>query len=124
MRIAELEASLRSVVDMHRDRYACASEWNACFERAREVLEKTENSGSRYLQLSRSVDSSGMEGSSVSEVRCRFGCANPVGVYHVPEGCICWSDPVQALCAQHFLTAESNGPISLLLDLSGGTFRP
>jgi hypothetical protein len=57
-------------------------------------------------------------------LKCRFGCEHPVGIYHVPEGCICWRDPVQALCAQHFMTAESEGPISLLLDLSEGTFKP
>jgi hypothetical protein len=40
-RIAELETALRSVLDTHRDRYACASEWNDCFDRARKILEKT-----------------------------------------------------------------------------------
>lgn len=37
-RIADLETALRSVVDAHRDRYACASEWNAIFETARTKL--------------------------------------------------------------------------------------
>jgi hypothetical protein len=56
------------------------------------------------------------------EIKCRFGCYHPVGIYHVPEGCICWKDPIQALCAQHLITAESEGPITLIKDLSDGTF--
>jgi hypothetical protein len=40
-RVAELETELRSVLDTHRDQYACASEWNARFAKAREILEKT-----------------------------------------------------------------------------------
>lgn len=52
------------------------------------------------------------------EIKCRFGCDSPaIGIYHVPEGCICWPDPVQALCIQHFITAESEGPITLVLKL-------
>jgi dCTP deaminase len=46
------------------------------------------------------------------DVPCRFGCRAPaVGIFYVPEGCICWPDPVQALCAQHVVTAESIGPV-------------
>lgn len=60
---------------------------------------------------------------NASKLRCRFGCEGPVGVYHVPAGCICWPDPVQALCPQHIINAESDGPITLLLDLSCGTFH-
>lgn len=52
-----------------------------------------------------------------AEVRCRFGCEGPIGIYHVPKGCICWEDPVQALCAQHYVTAESEGPITCVVDL-------
>ena len=33
----------------------------------------------------------------------------------LPQGCICWSDPVQALCDQHAETAESTGPIIRIL---------
>lgn len=51
------------------------------------------------------------------QIRCRFGCDDPVGIYHVPEGCICWRDPVQALCAQHFYKAESDGPVTLIVAL-------
>lgn len=55
---------------------------------------------------------------AAAEVRCRFGCEGPIGIFHVPQGCICWDDPVQALCQQHFVTAESTGPITLLADLT------
>jgi hypothetical protein len=38
----------------------------------------------------------------LAALTCRFGCKSPVvGVFHVPAGCVCWRDPVQALCAQH-----------------------
>jgi hypothetical protein len=48
-------------------------------------------------------------------LKCRFGCDAPVyGVYSVPKGCLCWDDPVQALCRQHFITAESAGHIYLI----------
>lgn len=59
---------------------------------------------------------SGEVGASINKVldglKCRFECDSPVvGIYHVPEGCWCWRDPVQALCGQHAITAESTGPI-------------
>ena len=38
-RVIRLEALLRALVDMEVDRYACASERNAVFARAREALE-------------------------------------------------------------------------------------
>jgi hypothetical protein len=50
------------------------------------------------------------------KLKCRFGCDNPIGIFHVPDGCICWRDPVQALCMQHFITAESTGPITIIVD--------
>jgi hypothetical protein len=55
---------------------------------------------------------------ALSELRCRFPTcpAAPVAIFHVPEGCNCWRDPVQALCAQHELTVHSTGPVSILLD--------
>lgn len=47
--------------------------------------------------------------------RCRFGCSHPVvGVYWMPEGCACWRDPVQALCAQHASKAEPIGRMILI----------
>src|SRR6185436_1375978 len=43
-------------------------------------------------------------------VPCKFGCKDDAcGVFYAPAGCICWDDPVQALCAQHALKAEQNG---------------
>lgn len=51
-------------------------------------------------------------------VPCRFGCREPAAeIVYVPEGCICWPDPVQALCEQHLITLESTGPTRTLLDL-------
>lgn len=39
-------------------------------------------------------------------IYCRL-CKDPaVGIYHMPEGCACAPDPVQALCAQHRQCAE------------------
>lgn len=40
-RITDLETALRSVIDMHTNRYACASERNLCVEQARCVLDET-----------------------------------------------------------------------------------
>jgi hypothetical protein len=52
------------------------------------------------------------------EIPCRFGCKAPAAaIVYVPEGCICWRDPVQALCEQHLVTMESTGPSFLILDL-------
>lgn len=51
------------------------------------------------------------------DVKCRFGCDAPAVIVHAPKGCICWRDPVQALCMQHLITAESTGPITVLVDL-------
>jgi hypothetical protein len=54
-------------------------------------------------------------------LRCRFPtCPSaPVGIVHAPHGCFCWDDPVQALCAQHAVTAHpphGGQPIECLLD--------
>lgn len=51
----------------------------------------------------------------IKTVLCRHGCADPVGIYHIPEGCNCFLDPVQALCAQHFVKLHSNGRMIWLL---------
>jgi hypothetical protein len=48
-------------------------------------------------------------------IRCRFGCPNPIGIYHIPDGCVCWTDPVQALCSQHLTKVQSTGSINLIL---------
>jgi hypothetical protein len=47
-------------------------------------------------------------------IKCRFGCEEVIGLFHVPDGCHCWPDPVQALCGQHAITIESAGPITLI----------
>jgi hypothetical protein len=62
----------------------------------------------------------------LAELRCRFPTCSgaPVGVFHVPEGCNCWPDPLQALCAQHAVKVHSTGPISLLLDFRAPASEP
>lgn len=56
-------------------------------------------------------------------IPCRFaelGCkAWATEVVYAPSGCICWKDPVQALCDQHLITMESQGPVALIADLRG-----
>ena len=45
------------------------------------------------------------------EPPCRFGCRDrAVGIFWFKggDGCICWPDPVQALCAQHEIKAKQN----------------
>lgn len=39
----------------------------------------------------------------IKSVKCRHGCDDPCGIYYVPDGCNCFSDPIQALCAQHLV---------------------
>lgn len=51
------------------------------------------------------------------DIPCRFGCKGAIGIYYIPKGCICHSDPIQALCAQHLASAESTGPITLIVQL-------
>ena len=53
---------------------------------------------------------------AIENVRCRFGCKSPViGIFSMPNGCVCWPDPIQALCSQHANKAQSVGPIIPLL---------
>lgn len=58
---------------------------------------------------------------NLDTLTCRFserGCKSPpVAVIHAPDGCQCWRDPVQAVCAQHLMSCESVGPIHMLVDL-------
>lgn len=50
-------------------------------------------------------------------IHCRFGCEEVIGIYSIPEGCLCFpDDKEQALCAQHLYKAESSGPIEKLFD--------
>ena len=49
-------------------------------------------------------------------LRCRHGDSNPVaGLYHAPEGCICFPDPVQALCSQHAVKCMQNNAMYLIV---------
>lgn len=55
-----------------------------------------------------------------AQVKCKFGCKDPVAaIAYMPEGCVCWRDPVQALCAHHLNRAQTNGSMSILVDLRG-----
>lgn len=50
-------------------------------------------------------------------IPCRFHprCSDiATAIYYVPQGCICWDDPVQALCNQHAYKAETDGPFKLI----------
>jgi hypothetical protein len=50
-------------------------------------------------------------------LRCRFGCDHPVaGLYFAPFGCICFPDPVQALCSQHAVKGLQNNDMVLLIE--------
>lgn len=49
-------------------------------------------------------------------LKCRHGCAHPVvGLYRAPDGCLCFPDPVQALCGQHAIKGIQNNEMYLLL---------
>lgn len=51
--------------------------------------------------------------------RCIFGCDNPIGVYSVPDGCLCFPrDRMQTLCAQHLYGITTDGPVTLIKDLA------
>jgi hypothetical protein len=53
---------------------------------------------------------------TLAELKCRFGCSSPVvAIIHAPQGCHCFSDPVQALCAQHALSIDG-GPVTPIID--------
>jgi len=53
-------------------------------------------------------------------LKCRFGCSmerNPVvGLYHAPKGCWCYSDRVQALCAQHAIKGQQNNEMTPIIE--------
>jgi hypothetical protein len=49
-------------------------------------------------------------------LRCRHGCeSRVVGIFHAPGGCICFDDPVQALCAQHAQKGLQNNDMGVLI---------
>lgn len=53
------------------------------------------------------------------DIKCRFGCDSPAeGIYHAPAGCICWNDPIQALCKQHEVKIQSDAPVTMLVKLT------
>lgn len=54
----------------------------------------------------------------MTTLKCRFGCDDPIGVFHVPAGCACWRDPIQALCAQHFYKIETTEEVTCLINLT------
>lgn len=54
-------------------------------------------------------------------IRCRVCGEHAVGVYHMPKGCVCAPDPIQALCAQHVIRAE---PIAGMWAIIEGTDKP
>lgn len=43
----------------------------------------------------------------VAPMPCRFGCVDSIGLFYLDHGCACYTDRVQALCAQHAVTAEN-----------------
>lgn len=46
---------------------------------------------------------------------CRHGDkGHVVALVHIPKGCWCFPDPVQALCLQHLHKAQSMGPITII----------
>lgn len=57
-------------------------------------------------------------------LRCRHGGelhharAPVVAIVHVPEGCVCFRDPIQALCRQHFDRLRDGGSIPVRIIVS------
>ena len=52
---------------------------------------------------------------------CRFGCHEPaVGLFWLPRGCVCYPDQIQALCAQHAISAE---PLESMEEIRGDKER-
>lgn len=45
---------------------------------------------------------------------CRFGCEDSIGLFFMDEGCACYPDHIQALCAQHATTAEPLGSFIMI----------
>lgn len=53
-------------------------------------------------------------------LQCRHGCDAPVaGLYHAPDGCLCWPDHIQALCEQHAVKGMQNNEMTVLLVRDG-----
>jgi len=74
--------------------------------------------GMTYYWLTAEALAAGETRLALPVIPCRFGCKDPAAVIvYLPEGCICWRDPVQALCQQHLVNMESTGPAFLIVDL-------
>lgn len=55
---------------------------------------------------------------------CRFGCREPAAaIVHYPAACICFADPVQALCRQHVEKGLQNNEGRVVAWLEPGETR-
>lgn len=55
----------------------------------------------------------------LKNVKCRHNCrSSPVVIVYAPDGCNCFTDPIQALCMQHLTKIHSTGPVKILEDLT------
>lgn len=46
---------------------------------------------------------------AIRNLKCLHGCNDAIlGIYFFEDGCICFKDKIQALCAYHFFKIESN----------------
>lgn len=57
----------------------------------------------------------------VAVLPCRFGCREPAAaIVHYPAACICFADPVQALCRQHVEKGFQNNDGRIVAWLGSG----
>jgi hypothetical protein len=54
---------------------------------------------------------------ALRELRCRYGCACPIGIFHLPLGSQDHPDTVQALCERHARHVISPSLMPCLVDL-------
>jgi hypothetical protein len=54
---------------------------------------------------------------ALRELRCRYGCAQPIGIFHLPYGSQDHPDPIQALCEQHARYVITPSVMQCLVDL-------
>lgn len=68
-----------------------------------------------------SLDPLRLDAAVWNTLRCRHGGelhharAPVVALVHVPGGCVCFSDPVQALCRQHLERLQDGGRIPVTI---------
>lgn len=56
---------------------------------------------------------------NLAELRCLHGDDSPVvGIFSAPAGCHCFTDKLQALCAQHASKIQSTEPITCVVDFT------